>query len=79
MPTASSVLEPTPDALPLHQRGALPPEMAAQYVGYSPATLRNFRSRGRGPRYIKDGRKILYRVSDLDAYLSALSSGGGQR
>lgn len=32
-------------------------------------SLANLRSLGRGPKYHKCGRKVIYRVEDLEAYL----------
>ena len=46
-------------------------EEAAAYIGVSPATLRSWRCRERGPRFIKVGRRVGYLRKDLDAYLSA--------
>ena len=40
-------------------------------LGLSRGTLANWRAEGRGPRYIKSGKQILYRVSDLEAWLDA--------
>ena len=46
---------------------------AAEYLGLSVKTLANMRLVGRGPRYLKlhDGPRagVLYRISDLDAWL----------
>jgi predicted DNA-binding transcriptional regulator AlpA len=44
---------------------------AAALLGIAPATLRNQRSQGRGPKYCRLGRRIVYRVSDVSAYLDA--------
>lgn len=44
---------------------------AAPYICVKPDTLRVWRRRGRGPAYIKTGRLVLYRRSDLDAWLDA--------
>ena len=45
---------------------------AAAYVGLSTSTLEKFRLTGNGPAYQKAGPKIVvYRVEDLDAWLSA--------
>ena len=38
---------------------------AARLVGFSVAALIKWRREGRGPRYIRVGRSIRYRVSDL--------------
>lgn len=42
---------------------------AAEYLGCSPRTLDHWRSRGRGPKYLKVGTRVLYRISDLDAFV----------
>ena len=44
---------------------------AAQYVGLSRAFLRQARAQGRGPAYVRVGRAVRYRTSDLDAFLDA--------
>lgn len=44
---------------------------AAEYLSLSPATLRNRRSLGLGPAYLKAGKTIRYRVSDLNAFLES--------
>ena len=42
---------------------------AAEILGLSVITLRNWRCLGKGPRYLKlNGRAIRYRVSDLLAW-----------
>lgn len=42
---------------------------AAHYLGLSKFTLEVWRSRGDGPRYLKLGRSVRYRVEDLDAFI----------
>lgn len=44
---------------------------AANYLSVQPTTLEVWRVQGRGPRFLKLGRAVRYRQSDLDAYLSA--------
>jgi hypothetical protein len=39
------------------------------------STLQNWRYTGRGPRWIKLGRLIRYRVADVDAFLAANTRG----
>jgi len=51
--------------------------VAAEMLGLSRGTLANWRAEGRGPRYIKLGRDVLYRVSDLEAWLDAQPTIGG--
>jgi len=45
------------------------PEEAAKMYGLSVGTLAHMRSRKRGPRYHKVGKKVLYRVEDLERWL----------
>lgn len=58
-------------------RLSVKPTAAAEMLGLSRGTLANWRAEGRGPRYIKSGRQILYRVKDLDAWLNAQPTIGG--
>ena len=44
-------------------------EEAAAYLRMTPGALYTARWRGTGPRGVKAGRKILFRVSDLGRYL----------
>ena len=37
----------------------------------SQRTLEQWRWQGRGPRYLKIGRRVIYRMSDIDAFESA--------
>lgn len=42
---------------------------AAAYLRLHPFTLRNWRTRGGGPRAVKVGRSVRYRLSDIEAWL----------
>ena len=44
---------------------------AAAILGVARATLRNWRSQGRGPRYARLGRRIVYLRSHLQRYLES--------
>ena len=44
---------------------------AAPYVGLAVSTLQKKRTLGGGPKFIKLGRAVRYRVADLDAWLAA--------
>jgi hypothetical protein len=44
---------------------------AAEYLGLSPSTLAKFRLTGAGPAYSKLGRRVIYCIQDLDAWISA--------
>lgn len=47
---------------------ALSTSEAAAYLGLSRGTLEGWRSLGKGPRYRKFGRRVLYELKDLDDY-----------
>ncbi len=49
----------------LNERGA------ARYLGVSPATLKTWRSRNRGPRWQKAGRRVSYQLADLQEFQQA--------
>ena len=44
---------------------------AAEYLGISASTLSKRRVFGGGPKYLKLGRRVVYDVRDLDAWLEA--------
>lgn len=44
---------------------------AAKYLNLSPRTMPALRSKGRGPRFHKLGKRVLYDVADLDAWLAS--------
>jgi hypothetical protein len=48
---------------------------AAHYIGRKPQTLHGWRGTGFGPKYVKQGRMIGYRVKDLDEWLAANTHG----
>jgi Helix-turn-helix domain len=43
---------------------------AAGFLGLKPQTLRNMRHYGEGPIYHKLGRRVVYRIADLEKYLA---------
>ncbi|ORB36283.1 helix-turn-helix transcriptional regulator [Mycobacterium persicum] len=43
---------------------------AAPIVGVSPATLKTWRHKGIGPPYVVIGKRVRYRVRDLEAWLA---------
>lgn len=49
----------------------LSPEQLATETGVSVLTLKAWRYRGEGPAFIKAGRRVLYRRSDVDRWLDA--------
>lgn len=44
--------------------------VAAEYVGFSVDSLKHWRLRGKGPRFVRVGARVLYRIADLDAWLA---------
>jgi predicted DNA-binding transcriptional regulator AlpA len=53
----------------LKDKPALKTHEAARLYGMSKTTLEAWRCQGRGPRFFKDGKLILYRPRDIEAYL----------
>ena len=51
------------------RKKALSPFEASQVYGFSEGTLANLRCRKQGPRFYKVGRKVLYLVSDFEAWV----------
>jgi hypothetical protein len=47
------------------------PEQVATVMDTSLAGLAQMRYRGTGPKFVKAGKKVLYRWSDVRAYLDA--------
>ena len=56
------------EAVPVY---AVNTEDAAAFVGLSVKTLANMRSDGTGPKYLKVGSKVLYRVRDLETWIDS--------
>jgi excisionase family DNA binding protein len=42
---------------------------AASRLGLSASTLNKWRTQGRGPKFVKLGRSVCYRATDLEAWL----------
>ena len=57
------------DAVPPAARMSLTPEQVSKYCGIPLQTLANWRHRRIGPRYSKEGSKILYPVTEIKAWL----------
>jgi predicted DNA-binding transcriptional regulator AlpA len=58
-------VSPTPAAPTINEHEA------SRYCGLSRDYLRKARARNRGPAFLKIGKAVRYRISDLDAWLSA--------
>ena len=52
----------------------LPEKVAAEHLALSVHTLRCWRSKNTGPRWIKLGGSVRYRLSDLDQFIQDSSS-----
>ena len=50
---------------------ALTEAQVAEHLGLSVATLRAWRHRGRGPRFLRFGRAVRYLPADLDEFIRA--------
>ncbi len=46
---------------------------ASRLYGIPKKTLENWRSQKRGPRYHKSGKRVVYRVADLEAFMAGHS------
>jgi DNA-binding transcriptional regulator YiaG len=53
----------------LKEKYALKTVEVAKLYGISKTVLEQWRSQGRGPRFYREGRLILYRVKDIEDYL----------
>ena len=60
-----------PRATRLNTTRALTEREVADMLGLSVATLRAWRHRGRGPRFLRLGRSVRYLPSDLDDFVRA--------
>lgn len=59
-----------------HVRSTLTREQAAEYLNIPQGTLDVWRTRKKGPCYVRMGRNVRYRMASLDAYLLANEHGG---
>lgn len=46
-------------------------DAAARFLGLATQTLDNWRSAGRGPRFVKMGARVLYERAELEAFKAA--------
>ena len=46
-------------------------DQAAEYLGLKRTTLEAWRCRGGGPRFVKLGRAVRYRQTDLDEWIES--------
>jgi len=57
------------DFAKLREWGAITQEEVAYWYGFSTQTLEQWRCHKVGPTYYKTGRRVLYRVSDIESFL----------
>ena len=60
-----------PENRHLQSRTILRTADAADYCGSSASTFEKLRLTGGGPVYSKIGRRVVYRIHDLDAWLAS--------
>ncbi len=75
---------PEQNLFPTEDYNLLTEQQAAVRLGLSIKTLQGWRWRGCGPRFLKLGRAVRYRISELDAFVedglrSSTSDRGVQR
>jgi hypothetical protein len=51
------------------KRRYLRPEAAAEYIGMDKTSMRNWRWKRIGPKFMKIGALVVYAVDDLDAFM----------
>ena len=54
-----------------HRTQAMTDREAAKVLGLSVATLRAWRLRRRGPRFLRFGRAVRYLIADLDRFIES--------
>jgi predicted DNA-binding transcriptional regulator AlpA len=55
----------------MHEAELLRERQVTQRFGFTGPWLRRSRHEGRGPKFIRLGRMVFYRVTDIAAYLAA--------
>lgn len=63
----ADLIEPTQDDDDI----CLTPTEAAKWLGIAPQTLADWRSLGRGPNFVRDGRYVVYSIEELRRYRDA--------
>lgn len=58
-------------AMPIRRTKALTERQVAEQLRLSVATLRAWRHRGKGPRFLRLGRSVRYLPSDVDEFVRA--------
>lgn len=58
--------------------GLIKADQAAEYLSTTPARLANMRYLGEGPKYVRIGRSVRYRLTDLDEFIAANVQNAGR-
>lgn len=75
MPLQSPIVPVPPSAAPLNPADLLDEREVAKALRIALNTLRNWRWRGGGPRFVKLGKRaVRYRRADVDAFIEAGST-----
>ena len=59
----------TLEPLPSEADRLIPARCLPRYLGVSAPTLERWRMQGTGPKFVKAGRRVFYRVRDVQAWL----------
>lgn len=58
-------------SLPENVQDLIPSRLLPKYIGISAQTLARWRHQGKGPKYLKAGKKVFYRVASIHEWLAA--------
>jgi excisionase family DNA binding protein len=61
---------------PVQQRQLASRDAVAEYLGVPRKTLDQWAYRGTGPRFVRVGKHVRYRWSDVEQWLESQESGG---
>lgn len=59
----------------VRQRPLMTSQELSEFIGYSVKTLANWRSQAIGPKYVKPGGRVRYRLSDVEKWLISREHG----
>ncbi|MBS1856110.1 MAG: helix-turn-helix domain-containing protein [Acidobacteria bacterium] len=63
----------------MHRSVCVDERQVAAQLNVKPATLRKWRFLGRGPKFLRVGRAVRYRITDIEAWLATRQRGGKTR
>ena len=53
----------------MHSSEMVNTKRAARLLGISPRTLEKWRGQGTGPQFLKFGKRVVYSVTDIEAWM----------